>query len=677
MSKITTFKYDKNSFDEIRNFNFGRNWPVVYLIEDNKEIYIGQTTNVYYRSKQHYEKISRKKLEQIHVVSDDEFNLSATHDIESWLIQYILADGKYELQNGNGGLKNHNYYDRVKYRTKFEIIWNDLMKMDIVKNPLINLRNSDLFKYSPYKSLSDDQLYVAKQIFNSIKDNFNNTFIVSGRPGTGKTILATYLFKYLKEQDETKHMNIGLVVPMTSLRVTLKKVFSKIKGLKSSMIIGPSDVVKSTYDILIIDESHRLQRRKGIMGYQSFDNVNRKLNLDSDGTQLDWIMKSSKHQIFFYDENQSIKPADVRPEDFKKIVSRKYELSSQMRVEAGEEYIKMIDDIFEYKTPKITSFPNYDFQIFDSAHEMINMIKEKDHIHKLSRVVAGYAWPWHTKRGSKSILKHDIEIDGLKLVWNSSAQDWVNSPNAINEVGCIHTVQGYDLNYVGVIIGPEFYFDIENQKFAVDKEKYFDTNGRNSISDPRELERYIINIYKTLLTRGIMGTYIYISDQNLRKYLRSQIDSSGKRKNSTQASVIKSPFSNVFTNVPLFNSVGCGDLMFADSTVQEMIPVKSELMSKGSKYFVLKTSGDSMNLAGINSGDLVLCMKNYHPPVGSNVVALIGDDATIKEYSRENGNVILKPKSNNPRHKSLRFSNNDEVKIQGVVVQVLDKNEIN
>jgi len=452
MSDIKTFPFNKENFDQIKNYNFGRNWPVVYLLEDKKEIYIGQTTNAYFRSKQHWENPERRKLKEMHVITDEEFNMSAAFDIESWLIQYISADGKFLIQNGNGGLKNHNYYDRVKYKTKFEIVWNSLRERGIVKNTLNDLRNSDLFKYSPYKSLTEDQFMVAKQISEAIQKNEINTFIVNGKPGTGKTILATYLVKYLKEKEETKNLKIGLVVPMASLRKTISKVFSKIKGLKASMVIGPNDVVKNQYDLLIVDEAHRLQRRKGIMGYGAFDKVNQLLGLGNSGTQLDWIIKSSKHQVFFYDENQSIKPADVRSEDFRKLQIKRYELNSQMRVEAGEEYIKFIEDIFELKSPKNTKFSNYDLKIFGDIQEMVDEIKSKDKKHKLARVVAGYAWPWHTKKGTQN---YDIEINGIKLVWNSTAQDWVNSPNAINEVGCIHTVQGYDLNYVGVIIGPE------------------------------------------------------------------------------------------------------------------------------------------------------------------------------------------------------------------------------
>jgi DUF2075 family protein len=166
--------------------------------------------------------------------------------------------------------------------------------------------------------------------------------------------------------------------------------------------------------------------------------------------------------------------------------------------------------------PSECNFEDYDFRVFDSVQDMIFAIKEKDKQYGLSRVVAGYAWSWKTRNGGE----YDIDIDGLKLVWNSTQDDWVNSKNAINEVGCIHTVQGYDLNYTGVIIGPEVSYDPEKHEILVHKDKYEDINGKRSLSKPEELKSYILNIYKTLLTRGIYGTYLYVSDENLRKYLK-------------------------------------------------------------------------------------------------------------------------------------------------------------
>jgi DUF2075 family protein/predicted GIY-YIG superfamily endonuclease len=693
MSHIETFLFNKENFDKIRDFRFGKNWPVVYVLENGKDVYVGQAISAHRRVKQHYENPEKQilKLKTVHILSDEEFNVSAALDIESWLIQYMSADQVFILHNKNGGLKNHNYYDRPKYKAKFEDIWKQFLEIGIAKSTLEDLKNTDLFKYSPYKSLTEDQLFVARKIFKDIKSQNSQTFIINGKPGTGKTILATYLFKFLKEQEETKDYKIALVVPMTPLRKTIKKVFGKIKGLNGSMVIGPNDVTKNNFDLIIVDEAHRLQRRKNIMGMGAYDQVNKKLGLPKEATNLDWIMKCSKKQIFFYDENQSIKPSDVRKEDFKKINAKHYTLSTQMRIGGGEnqidaeDYLKFIEDLFDLHVPQKTNFEKYDFKIYNNVEEMVSDIKEKDKKYGLSRVVAGYAWPWHTKRGSNSKQKYDIEIDGYKGVWNSTATDWVNSPNAVNEVGCIHTVQGYDLNYVGVIIGPEFGYDTENRKFFVDREKYLDRNGRVGIQDPAELDNYIKNIYKTILARGIRGTYVYICNEELRSYLNNIINKKTvTEKQSVIAEKIKPMdlvesvyFNKETVKLPLFESVGCGEFMFANTQPEDFIDVDKKYISSGAKYFVLRVSGDSMNQVGINDGDYVLCQKDYNPSQGKNVVALVGDDATIKEYWKEGTTVILKPKSNNPRHSIKKFTEEGEVFIQGVVLRVLNDEDYN
>jgi len=520
MSDITTFPFNKVQFNKIKDYKFGQDWPVVYMIENGQEIYIGETSNAYVRSSQHFDNPERSKLNQIHLITDEEYNKSATMDIEAWLIEYISADGIFNLQNGNSGLRNHNYYDREKYKAKFELIWQKLKEKALVKNELIQIKNSNIFKYSPYKSLTDDQIIITNNLYKNIIEGSKKTFIINGQPGTGKTILAIYLIKYLKEQENTKDLEVGLVIPMTSLRGTLRKVFSKITGLKSNLVIGPNDVAKKKYDLLIVDEAHRLKRRINITNYRSFDETNKVFGLNKNGTELDWIMKASKQQIFFYDKNQSVRPSDIPYQNIVNLDAVHYNLISQVRISAGEQYINFIDDLFDLQSIKHYAFPDYDFKIYNNIHEMVSDIKQKDKEFSLSRVVAGYAWPWITKNTGEGF---DIEINGLKLVWNKTNQNWVNSPNAINEVGCIHTVQGYDLNYVGVIIGPELSYDDVNNKLVVDIKKYMDINGKRSITSTEELKRYIINIYKTLLTRGINGTYIYIVDKKLAKYFKNKI----------------------------------------------------------------------------------------------------------------------------------------------------------
>lgn len=697
--EIKKYDFDHKSLSEIQGNHFVSGlWPLVYILSDGnvKEAYVGETTDAMSRMATHLKNNTKNKLTTVHLVTSNKFNKSATLDIESNLIKYLAGDGKYKLLNGNIGLANHTYYQKNEiYWDIFKTLWSELKSEGITNNTLDQINNSDLFKYSPYKSLFADQKASMIEIVKSLLNTNTTSVVVEGGAGTGKTILAIFLFKLLNShtddinlkefgeeekefidllnQLKSKYPNpkMALVVPMAGFRDILKKVFKNIKGLSAKMVIAPSEVSDSTYDILVVDESHRLRKRVNLGAYYgAFDSANKKLNLDTHkGNELDWIIMQSTKSVFFYDKDQSIKPSDVNKEDFELLKSNKKteikSLKSQFRVKGGNDYVTYVDKLlncrFRKEDDKFQS-ENYNFVLFDSLEEMIKKVKENDKEFGLSRLVAGYSWKWVSQKEDV----HDIEIDNIKLKWNSTSSDWVNSENAVNEVGCIHTTQGYDLNYTGVIFGNEISYDKSKNEIIIKEEDYFDKNGKQSIRNTNELKEYIINIYKTILLRGIKGTYVYVCDPDLREYFKKHIAvAAGELK------LVKSPYTSSFINVPLFDSVGCGQLMFADSTVQEMVPIKSELISKGSKYFVLRTSGDSMNLAGINDGDLVLCRKNYHPEEGDNVVALIGDDATIKEYRRENGVVVLKPKSNNPEHKDLRFTNNEEIKIQGVVVCVV------
>lgn len=519
MTTIKKFSLDEKEIDKVGDFHYGKDWPVVYLLMNKRELYVGETIGAKKRFKEHLKKDDRRRLTDAYIVTDEEYNKSAALDIESWLIQYFTADGQYILQNKNKGLGNHSYYDREKYESKFEFIWKDMIKLGFARKTLFDLRNSDLFKYSPYKALSRSQFEVAEDLTEDIKKAGNQNIIVSGGPGTGKTILATYMVKSLV--DENPKLKVALVVPMTSLRKTLKAVFKRISGLKPAMVIGPSTAVKEKYDVLIIDEAHRLRRRKNITNYKTHDDTNRALGLTENGTELDWVTKSAKKTILFYDKNQSVRPSDIQGENFLSLKNiKKYELEGQMRVKGGDEYIQAVNGLIYKEKPIDMDFKNYDFRVFSDPEKMYSEIKKRDKESGLSRIVAGYAWPWVSKKDGKS---YDIKIGNFKIKWNTTNENWVNSPNALNEAGCIHTIQGYDLNYVGVIIGKELCYSKE-KGFYIDSDNYYDRNGKNGVGDI-ELKGYILNIYKTLLTRGIKGTYIYAEDEGVRGLFTSRINS--------------------------------------------------------------------------------------------------------------------------------------------------------
>ena len=552
--RINKYEFSREgSVEYALNAYMKNSWPIVYIIKNDQvgEAYIGESTNAISRMNNHLANRERQRLRDLIVISSDKFNKSAVLDIESYLIQYMSSDLKYKLQNGNAGLVNHKYYQREQYKVLFDKVWEYLLSENYAKNPLARIDNSDLFKYSPYKSLNTDQHDSILQILELLARDKENTIFVEGGAGTGKTILAVYLMKLLKTDIREHHLDesdatyseeikkilafkekfpnpkVALVVPMTSLRKTLKKVFSHVKGLSGSMVIGPSEAAKEEFDVLIVDEAHRLRQRKNITNFGSFDETNLRLGFDKyEGNELDWILKMSKHQIFFYDEGQSIKPSDISIDRFKKQKwsASLMKLTSQMRVKGGMDYIRFINQLMHEKfdpNQLIFESDSYELVVYDSLTELYSDLKKKETEFGLCRLLSGYSWEWKSAKADVP----DITIEGLNLKWNGTNEDWINSPNAINEVGCIHTTQGYDLNYTGIIFGEEIKYNPETNQIEIDASKYKDKKGKQGIEDPVLLQEYIINIYKTMLLRGIRGTYIYVCDEGLRAYFKQFIPS--------------------------------------------------------------------------------------------------------------------------------------------------------
>lgn len=558
MNEIKSFSYTIESF----KFNLNLKgkipqkipslymFPVVYIIycEDRSVAYIGETTNIVKRVQDHIKHSDKKNLKDIKIITSPYFNKSSVLHIENNLIQFMGSDGKFKLINKVEGLSNHNYYQKTLYQEVFSKVWADLKLKKLVNNDILEIQNSDLFKYSPFKALSGNQENALKQYFNSILDNTGDTTFFEGGAGTGKTILAVYLIKLLltdvneddlSEYDQfneliylskrlkdklklKKDFKVALVIPMSSLRETLRKVFKSIYGLSANMVISPYDVNKKDYDLLIVDEAHRLCQRKNIVNYKAFDSINEELGFDKmDGNQLDWIMKSSKRQVFFYDSKQSIKPSDISKEKFDaiKTSSKTINLSSQMRVQGGDDYIEFVDRLLT-NDKKLVPWKegSYDFKLFSSLRDMVNALEEKEKLHGLCRIISGYSWKWVSKNSDEA----DVTIDGVDLYWNRQSKDWINSTNKLNEMGCIHTTQGYDLNYAGIIFGSEITYNKDTGKIEIINSNYHDINGKKSALET-ELHDYIINIYKTIMYRGINGTFVYCYDKNLEEYFKKVI----------------------------------------------------------------------------------------------------------------------------------------------------------
>lgn len=700
---IEGYKFDQGILPALSGKHYAKDlWPVVYILsnENTKELYVGETADAFSRLQTHLRNKSKNHLTSAQILTCDKFNKSATLDIESNLIKYLAGDGNYRLLNGNLGLANHTYYEKHSiYRDIFKGVWDELISKGIAKKPLVVIDNDDLFKYSPYKSLSADQMQSVLNIMKALCDEQYENIVVEGGAGTGKSILAIYLFKLLNSEDEdfeTKELDetqtefirvlhqlrkkypnprMALVVPMDSFRKTLKKAFTNIKGLRASMVIGPAEVSRNKYDIIVVDESHRLRKRINLGTYfGAFDQANKRLGLAKGmGNELDWVVMQADKTVLFYDKGQSIKPSDVNQSDFTKLKNSPEttvgKLTSQFRVKGGVDYITYVDNLlncrFREKDAKYSS-NEYEFLLFDSLGEMERKIKERNKEVGLARIVAGFSWKWVSKRDPNL---YDIVIGDIKLRWNSVTADYINSPNSINEVGCIHTTQGYDLNYTGIIFGNEISYDEKKNEIFVKRENYYDKAGHQGITDPSELKEFIINIYKTIMLRGIKGTYVYVCDEALREYFRKHVVV-----NRTEARKInlpiRSPYVESIVNIPLVGSAPCGAPMLGVENIEEHIPVEKSKIKPGFEYFILRAEGDSMNLVGINDGDLVLCRQQLKGETGDRVVALLGDNVTIKEYGpRENGIRLLLPRSTNKEHSPITPDEGDTV--LGVVQEVL------
>lgn len=565
---IVDLVFDQQSvFDWSFANEIARDWPVVYVLRNNVEVYVGETINAQSRLLQHLTSERKNHLKQVQIVLSSKFNKSACLDLESKLIQYLAADGAHRVLNANAGIVDGNYFDRGEYRAIFDQVFSRLVENGTLTRPIPEIINSNLFKYSPFKSLTDDQAMAVKgildEILNAKRNGKSVQVVVEGDPGTGKTIIAIYLVKLIRdianlenealEDDESifaEYMTqenidllngykVGLVIPQQALRTTLGKVFSKTPSLAKKIILKPFSVGNSSekWDLLIVDEAHRLSMRAN----QAFPTlntlyveINKKLfgSDDFKYTQLDWMVEQSNTQVLLVDPDQSIKPLDLprsvidKVIDDAKLSNTYFKLHSQLRVSAGQDYVEFIQRLLTENPMPNPGFGNYDLRFFDSFTEMRDIILQKNEELGLCRILAGYAWKWLSKKDPKS---PDIEIEGLKLFWNQTDKDWINSKNSELEVGSIHTVQGYDLNYAGVVIGNDIGFDPVSNRIVFHRENYFDSKGAlNNLvqgitySDD-DILQFVTNIYRVLLTRGIKGTFIYVCNPELRKLLSARL----------------------------------------------------------------------------------------------------------------------------------------------------------
>ncbi len=360
------------------------------------------------------------------------------------------------------------------------------------------------------------------------RDGRKRTVICQGGPGTGKTVIAVNLLAELTQRNQ--------LVQYVSKNSAPRQVYlKKLKGVlkKSSvdnMFKGSGMYTESPENMagtLLVDEAHRLNEKSGM-----FHNMGE--------NQIKEIIWSSLCSVFFIDENQRVTMDDIGSIDQIKRWAREedsevyeMELVSQFRCNGSDGYLAWLDDVLQIRPTANTDLDGVDFdiRICDDPNEVRDLIIEKNKTTNRARMLAGYCWDWN-KAEDNNTDYHDIKIGDFEMSWNlKSGEPFAVAETSVNEVGCIHTSQGLEFDYVGVIIGDDI--RCENGEVITDFTKRARTDqslkGIKTLykENPEEAQRradeIIRNTYRTLLTRGMKGCYIYCTDKELSRYLKKRL----------------------------------------------------------------------------------------------------------------------------------------------------------
>lgn len=400
--------------------------------------------------------------------------------------------------------------------------------------PSKSLQNaiSNMLKGNREFIMIDDQKVVYENILQlackSQKDGKKRTIIVEGGPGTGKSVIAVQLLVGLTKKNQFVQYVSKNQAPRNVYKAKLKgtvklsSVDNMFRGSASYVHVG-----KDQINTLIVDEAHRLEERSQYTKKTGNEN------------QIKEIINASKCSVFFIDESQRVTMSDIGSVDeikkWAKVESSEItqlKLLSQFRCNGSDGYLAWVDNTLEIQPTANYNLEDidYDIRVLDSPLEVRELIIEKNKINHRSRMLAGYCWDW-IRDGKNNSKVHDIKIGDFEMSWNLGNSIFALDETSIDEIGCIHTSQGLEFDYVGLIIGDDMRY--EDHHIVTDASKRAKTDQsmkgikkldkQDHCKAEEKADEIIKNTYRTLMTRGMKGCYIYCTDQNLRNYLKQKI----------------------------------------------------------------------------------------------------------------------------------------------------------
>lgn len=534
--EITTYDFAAGN---PRDWVFPYNYHYLYILENGSSAYIGETNDIWVRSLRHRTKTDAcypYHFERIHVITGERISGTPAQHYEALLILLMRIDGKFRICNTAPGSRTF-YADRNLFELGFDQLWVKLAAKGLVTTRTFQaILNTTEYKYSPFTALTPAQQQTMDCAVNALlcsdsqrqrNASRSRPILIEGDAGTGKTVVAASLFYYLKEHPIPGKEKVALVYANPATRKEIQSVFRCVPGGYAKDVICPVEVTKSHYDIILCDEAQRLRQNKNLGMYTThFRKGNQRLGLDAHCNELDWLLENSDNQILFYDSKQIAAPADLPQAQFQLRLdiehggTRPVALTEQHRIRAGDQYVPYVYDVLFQRSPTPMRFRDYEFKLFRSFRAMYDALFQRDAQMGLCRLCSGYAWKWISKNDPE---QPDIVLDGINIRWNQQTGGWLRNPDAKREMGSIYSVVGLDLNYAGVVIGPDLYYDRSDGTIKVNKQRFFDNKVKSGVSG-EALAQYVRNTYAVLLTRGIYGTFVYVCDDALREYLASYLE---------------------------------------------------------------------------------------------------------------------------------------------------------
>lgn len=563
---IKEYPYNNQGLKELEEGEFREEskiisrYPTVYVVNDKKKkkiysVHVGETNNIAKRTAQHlhddpksredWRELSESKTAKMYVIGHQHFNKSMTLDIENQLMLYLSSVENVKALYNRRSNDQDEYYPVNEVQDIFTQIWTQLHQKNSELFPAMDvLKDLAIFKASPFYKLTHEQLEAKNLIMERVNSSFDNDkegqlIMVTGEAGAGKTVLLSNLFYDLVGYKKYGHpLNVHIMVNHDE-QVKVYKEISKKLGIDVNLVGKPTSFINKgeKADVILVDEAHLLWTQ----GKQSYQGTN----------QLEGLRKLGKVVVIIFDQHQVLRSQQiVEAAQLQRMVGEALksdnliELKNQLRIDANESTIQWVRDLVDHqKVGKLQPDSKYEIKVFDSPKDLENAIQIKNrsdldshYANGISRLVATFDWTFSTgSKPSDGSPTWDVKIGDWRMPWNNQLKtkqkrsvsyrnlSWAERSETINEVGSTYTIQGFDLNYAGVIISPSVRYRDGMIVFDPKAHANKDANQKRTLQSGEKrsfAEKLIRNELNVLLTRGVHGLYIYAVDPELREALK-------------------------------------------------------------------------------------------------------------------------------------------------------------